>query len=121
MPHVRKMTMAPEAIQIQQDDPGLLSLALMLRLNGINNAFEQICRQRSKSASIGTMEMLSSAKRFGLSARASVTKWTQLGRHQLPAIASLNHGGYLIVGKLTEAGVLVLRPASPRPEVITRQ
>lgn len=112
--------MASEAVQFQADDAGLFSLMLLLRLNGIHTAVERIGGQR-KAAKITTPEMLSSARRCGLWARLSRTKWGTLNRHHLPAIASLRDGGFLIVARLAPEQILVQRASSSRPEVMTRQ
>jgi subfamily B ATP-binding cassette protein HlyB/CyaB len=64
--------------------------------------------------------MLRCAKDFGLKARTINTTWVRLARTPLPAVAALNDGGFLLLGKVEGDEVLVLRPSEPRPRKLTR-
>jgi subfamily B ATP-binding cassette protein HlyB/CyaB len=99
-------------------DPGLVALGLLLRLNGVMVEVDQI-RQRCGTAPIGTTEMLRCAKKFGLNAVIRRTNWEDLAA-QLPAIATLQDSGFLIIGTVTEEGVVVVRPSSQNAELMTR-
>jgi subfamily B ATP-binding cassette protein HlyB/CyaB len=100
-------------------DPGLITLGLLLRLHGVTVEVDQI-RQRCGTAPIGTTQMLGCAKKFGLNAGIRRTNWEGLATSQLPAIATLRDGGFLILGKMTDEGALVVRPASQTAELMTR-
>src|ERR1700726_5002451 len=91
-------------------DPGLIALGLLLRLHGVTVEADQI-RLRCGAAPIGTTEMLRGAKKFGLNTVISRTNREGLAA-LLPAIATLRDGGFLLVGKVSEEGVVVVRPSS---------
>ena len=96
-------------------DPGLFALGLLLRLNGVTAKIDQI-RQRCGNAPLGIIEILRGAKKFGLNAVIRRTNWEALGA-QLPAIALMRDGSLLILGKLTEEGVVVVRPPIQKAEL----
>jgi len=102
-------------------DPGLLALTMLLRFHGVGVDLGQL-RHRASTGTIGIPEMLRCAKEFGLKARSFVTNWRRLDKTPLPAIAALGDGGFLILGKLMpdEDKILVQRPLSARPEIMTR-
>src|SRR5580704_17031925 len=100
-------------------DPGLIALYLLLRLQGVTAGVEQL-RQLCGTASIGTPQMLRCAKKLGLNAVKRRTNWAGLATTQLPAIATLRDGGFLLIGKVTEEGVVVVRPLSQNAELMTQ-
>jgi subfamily B ATP-binding cassette protein HlyB/CyaB len=65
--------------------------------------------------------MLRCAKEFHLKARAVSTRWQRLARTPLPAIAALNDGRFLILGKVADDKALVQSPTSPRPSMKSRE
>src|SRR5260370_27793982 len=103
----------------QAIDPGFIVLGLLLRLHGVTAKVDQI-RQRCRTAPIGVPQMLRCAKKFGLNASICRTNWEGLATTQLPAIATLRDGGFLIIGKVTEEGAIVVRPSSQNAELVTR-
>ena len=92
---------------------------MLLRCHGIGADSGQI-RHRCGTVTIGITEMLRCAKDLGLKARAPTTNWDRLASTPLPGIAALRDGGFLILGKVAEGKVLIQKPSSPRPEVMTR-
>src|ERR1700761_7399710 len=100
-------------------DPGLIVLGLLLRLHGVTVEVDQI-RQRCGTAPIGTTQMPRCAKKFGLNAGIRRTSWEGLPTTQLPAIATLRDCGFVILGKATEEGAIVVRPSSQNAELMTR-
>src|SRR6266545_487379 len=100
-------------------DPGLAALVMLLRVHGIPAEPGQI-RHRVGTHSIGITEMLRCAKEFGLKARASKTKWDRLEATPLPGIAVLRDGGFLLLARAGADKVLVQRPLSSRPELMSR-
>jgi len=101
-------------------DQGLAALVMLLRLNGLGADPDQI-RHRFGNATIGIPEMLRCAKQFGLKARARRTNWTRLSHTPLPAIAALRDGGFLLLAKASDKQVLVQRPLSRGPEMLSRE
>src|SRR5229473_7414180 len=102
-----------------QEETGLFALVLLLRLHGVAAEEEQLCH-RLGTRCVGVTEMLRCAKDFGLKARTIKTNWTRLSRTPLPAIAALNDGGFLVLGRVEGDEVLVQRPSAPRPAKLTR-
>src|SRR5262245_1990759 len=100
-------------------DLGLRALALFLRLHGVNAEPDQL-RDRCGSNSVGINALLRCARQFGVEVRSRTTHWTRLASLQLPGIASLRDGGFLLLGKVDDNGALVLHPTASRPELMTR-
>ncbi|MBR1280223.1 type I secretion system permease/ATPase [Bradyrhizobium sp. AUGA SZCCT0283] len=100
-------------------DHGLLALALFLRLHGVHAEPDQL-RDRCGSSTIGIRALLRCARQFGVEVRSRTTHWTRLASLQLPGIASLRDGGFLLLGKVDDNGALVLHPTASRPRVMTR-
>jgi subfamily B ATP-binding cassette protein HlyB/CyaB len=100
-------------------DPGLESLVTLLHFQGVAADREQI-RHRLGKTKIGAPEMLRCAKDFGLKARACRSDWSRLAKTHLPAIAALRDGGFMIIAKAGEDKVLVQRPDTARPVLMTQ-
>ena len=100
-------------------DPGLTALVMLLQIHGIGADAKQI-RHQFGTATIGIPEMLRCAKDLGLKARVRTTDWTRLARTPLPAIAVLQDGSFLLLGKVSDEKALVQSPQSPRPALMTR-
>lgn len=100
-------------------DPGLIALGLLLRLHGVTAGVDQI-RQRCGTTPIGITQMLRCAKKFGLNVGVGRTSWERVAAARLPAIATLRDGGFLIIGKVTEEGALVVRLSSQDAELMPR-
>ncbi|MEH2516378.1 subfamily B ATP-binding cassette protein HlyB/CyaB [Bradyrhizobium sp. AZCC 1610] len=100
-------------------DHGLRALALFLRLHGVQAEPDQL-RESCGSSTIGIRALLRCARRFGVEVRSRTTHWTRLASLQLPGIASLRDGGFLLLGKVDDNGALVLHPTASRPELMTR-
>ena len=100
-------------------DHGLRALALFLRLHGVHAEPDQL-RESCGSSTIGIRALLRCARRFGVEVRSRTTHWTRLASLQLPGIASLRDGGFLLLGKVDDNGALVLHPTASRPELMTR-
>src|SRR6202008_3167446 len=104
---------------MSQEESGLFSLVLMLRLHGIASEEEQLCH-RLGTRRVGTTEILRCAKECGLKARTVSTNWARLAQTPLPAIAALKDGGFLLLGRADGNEVLVQRPSTPRPRNLSR-
>jgi ATP-binding cassette, subfamily B, bacterial HlyB/CyaB len=102
-----------------QEETGLFTLVLLLRLNGVAAEEEQLCH-RLGTRRVDVTEILRCAKGFGLKARTIKTNWARLARTPLPAIAALRDGGFLLLGRVAGDEVLVQRASEPRPLKLTR-
>ncbi|RXT54058.1 type I secretion system permease/ATPase [Bradyrhizobium betae] len=100
-------------------DLGLRSLALFLRLHGVNAEPDQL-RDRCGESAIGIHVMLRCARDFGLKVRSRTTHWKQLAGTHLPGIAALRDGGFLLLGKVEDDAALVLYPTSSHPKLMPR-
>jgi subfamily B ATP-binding cassette protein HlyB/CyaB len=99
-------------------ESGLAALALLLQFHGIGADPEQI-RHRFGDV-IGVPEMLRCAREFGLKARSYQSSWRRLIKTPLPGIAVLRDGSYLLLGKASEDQVIVQKPGSARPRLMSR-
>src|SRR5262245_46123660 len=100
-------------------DQGFRALAWFLRLHGVHAEPDQL-RDRCGSGTVGIRALLRCARQFGVEVRSRTTHWTRLASLQLPGIASLRDGGFLLLGKVDDNKALVLRPTASRPELMTR-
>jgi subfamily B ATP-binding cassette protein HlyB/CyaB len=100
-------------------DPGLGALVAVLRYHGIGVDPGQI-RHRLGARAIGVPEILRCAKELGVKARVVSTRWERLAKTPMPAIASLNDGRFLILGKVGEDKVIAQSPISRGPTMMSR-
>ena len=100
-------------------DLGLRSLALFLRLHGVNAEPDQL-RDHCGESAIGIRAMLRCARDFGLKVGSRTTHWKQLAGISLPGIAALRDGGFLLLGKVDDDAALVLHPTSAHPKLMPR-
>jgi hemolysin D len=100
------------------NDAGFFVLEILLRLLGSRVHPEQL--RRDVDCPVGIKEMVSYARKAGLAARCSQSAWTTLSGDQLPAIATLRDGSFLLLGKINGDSILVLAPHTERPTLITR-
>jgi subfamily B ATP-binding cassette protein HlyB/CyaB len=97
-------------------DSGVWSLALALHLLGIIADPGSIQHEMGKSAALTEAELLLAARKFPVKAKAVGSSVRRLGKVPLPALAALRNGGFVVIGKVTEDGVLVqgLGDVAPR-------
>jgi ATP-binding cassette, subfamily B, bacterial HlyB/CyaB len=100
-------------------DPGLGALVAVLRYHGIGVDPGQI-RHRLGARAIGIPEILRCAKEVGVKARVVSTRWERLAKTPMPAIATLNDGRFLILGKIGDEKIIAQSPTSPRPTMMSR-
>ncbi len=98
---------------------GLLALWLFLRSHGQKISIDDV-RRLCDADSVGLRDMLRCSGALGLAARSGKVRWKQLSTLQVPLIAALRDGGFLLVGKIEGNEAMVLRPATARPERMTR-
>ncbi|UZE48468.1 type I secretion system permease/ATPase [Rhodopseudomonas sp. P2A-2r] len=103
-----------------QQDAGLQCLALLLRFHEIAIDPAQIAHQFPGNA-IGVPEMLRCAKSLKLKAKAVTLRWDGVAGLALPAIAAMNDGSFVILGKASADDVLVQVPAESKPRIMQRQ
>src|SRR6516165_8648557 len=106
-----------EADHSEPIDHGLLILLLSLRCHGVEAEVEPV-RQRYGSTQIGIAEMLRCARDFGLKARAAKAKWNDLASMPMPVIAALRDGTFLLISRVVDEKLVVVRPRSSRVETM---
>lgn len=114
-----KPILEADEINTAINNSGLSALVMLLRFHGVAAEAGQI-RHRLATAKIGITEMLRCAKDLGLKASVHRTTWKRLANMPLPGIAALRDGDFLILGKAGEDTIIVQRPLSAQPEVMTR-
>jgi subfamily B ATP-binding cassette protein HlyB/CyaB len=100
-------------------DSGLDALVTLLHFQGIAADAGQI-RHRLGTDKIGAADILRCAKDLGIKARAHRSRWPQLARTPLPAIATLRDGAFMVLAKVADDQVLVQSPQTGRPALMTR-
>tara|TARA_R110000751_G_scaffold10412_2_gene38121 strand:+ start:7121 stop:9322 length:2202 start_codon:yes stop_codon:yes gene_type:complete len=104
-------------------DTGLRALVTILRFHNLPADIEQIRHQFGNPGKLFTTDdLLLAARRLQLKARVVSTNWERLKKTTLPAIASLQGGGFVVVAKLNpEKSVLLLQdPASGKAIAVAR-
>jgi subfamily B ATP-binding cassette protein HlyB/CyaB len=101
-------------------DNGLIALVMMLRFHGLGIDPERI-RHQFGHRTIGVAEMLRCAKDLGLRARVVRSNWTRLPKIPMPALAILNNGKFLLLGKIEAERVIVLEPGRSQPTMMARE
>ena len=90
------------------DDTGLRSLALVMALAGEALDLGQAARNHLAPGAVCNREdVLRIAKAEGYKARATRSSVTRIDALALPVIASHRDGTFFVIGRRTEAGVLV--------------
>ena len=107
--------------------PQLMSaLSFMLRFHGIALSQDALVREFAGVAHVSDDEIVRIARRQGLKARKSRSSFTRLGVTPLPALAGLIHGGAMIILRVHQQKVLVIRGDNlargegARPELMDR-
>jgi hypothetical protein len=100
-------------------DPGLAALVMLLRFHGVGADPERLRHRLGKDTN-GVADMVRCAKDAGLKVKSYHTAWQRLATTPLPAIAALNDGKFLFIGKVGDDKAIVQSPLSPRPVVMTR-
>src|SRR6516225_2817451 len=92
---------------------------MLLRFHGVGADPEQL-RHRLGKDTVGIADMVRCAKDMGLKVKSYRTTWQRLATTPLPAIAALNDGKFLFIGKVGDDKAIVQSPLSPRPVVMAR-
>nr|WP_299720869.1 type I secretion system permease/ATPase [Tardiphaga sp.] len=100
-------------------DAGLLALWLFLRLHRVEVEIDEILK-RCGTDTVGVRDMLRCSDTFGVMTRSRKADWERLSTMEMPAIAVLRDGGFLLVGKVDGDEALVLHPTASRPERMAR-
>jgi subfamily B ATP-binding cassette protein HlyB/CyaB len=111
------MTVDPE--YPERSDPGLTALVMLLRFHGVGADPSQI-RHHCGTSEITASEMIRCAKEFGLKAREAKTNWARLATTPLPAIAVLQGGDFLVLGKFGQDKIMVQSTRTPRPSLMSK-
>jgi subfamily B ATP-binding cassette protein HlyB/CyaB len=101
-------------------DTGAAAFAFLLQLLGVPADPAEILHHSGRAA-LDEAEILREAKRYPVKARAISSAVERLDSTPLPALGGLKDGGWLVIGKAAEGKVLVQHPASPTPELLTRE
>ncbi len=100
-------------------DTGLKAFVLLARLLGVAIEPEQVAHQLG-GATFDVTAMLRTAKQFQFKARLLESDWDHLAKAPLPCLARLRDGGFVLLGKVSEDGVLIQDPAQSRPSVMPK-
>ncbi len=99
-------------------DSAAAAFAFLLQLLGLPADPAELVHQSGK-ITLDETDLLRAARRFPVKARAIDSTLERLGRTPLPALARMNDGRWLILGKAGDGQVLVQDPHQPRPQLLT--
>jgi subfamily B ATP-binding cassette protein HlyB/CyaB len=114
------MVGATPEVMAAEKNVGAVALAFALQVLSVPADAAEISHQSGKSA-LDEVDILRAARRFPVKARAVKSNFDRLLRTPLPALAALKDDSWLVIGKVVEDKLLVQRPFSPRPELLTRE
>jgi ATP-binding cassette, subfamily B, bacterial HlyB/CyaB len=101
-------------------EQGILALTILSRLHGCSVGPDQV-RQHCRGDVIDAAEMARCARKLGLIVAEISIDWTGLQELQLPAIATLRSGGFLLLGQLVGDRIVTADLANSRPKYMTRE
>ena len=99
-------------------DDAAWSLALALHLLGIVAPPGRIQHDCGKSEPLGETDLLRAVKKFPVKAKAISSSIKRLPKTPLPALAQLRSGKFVVIGKVTEHGVLIQGMDDPSPKLL---
>jgi subfamily B ATP-binding cassette protein HlyB/CyaB len=98
-------------------DPAAASLAFLLQLLGVPAAAADILHHSGKSA-LDAGDLVRIARRYPVKARFRQSSLERLSTAPLPALARLQDGGWLVLGRVSDATALVQAPGHPGPQAL---
>jgi len=102
-----------------EQDTGALCLVLIADFLGVPASAGQLRHEAGLTASDFTVEdLVRAARQLGLKARAVRSKPDRLAAIHPPAIAEMNDGRFIVLGKLADQQLLVQDPLKAAPEIL---
>ena len=99
-------------------DPAAAALGILLQLLGIAANPDELLHAAG-SPTLSETDLLVAARRFPVRVKAVAVSLAKLEQSPLPALASLNDGSWLVVGKVANGQVLVQDPRLPTPRLLS--
>ena len=107
---------------VEDFDSGLACLALISRYFQRPLDSNQVRHDYGKVVgAFDAVDIVRCAKRAGLLARLSQSRWDRLDRAPLPAIAPLKDGRFVLFARKVEGKMLIQDPAKPGPELLSAE
>ncbi|WP_407051911.1 type I secretion system permease/ATPase [Methyloraptor flagellatus] len=101
---------------------GLVALAWCLNMLGLPADADQMRHDLGiAGGAVGETDLLRAARKFPVKARAIGSHYDRLEQTPVPALAEVEGGQWLVVGRVDADKVLALDPAKGTPELITRE
>ncbi|MGJ4926173.1 type I secretion system permease/ATPase [Bradyrhizobium sp. HKCCYLS2038] len=100
-------------------DQGAWALGLSLHLLGIVADPGRIQHEAGRSDALSVDDLLRAAARFPVKAKLVTSKLTRLKATPTPTLALLEDGGFVVIGKVTETGVLIQGMADGGPRLLS--
>ena len=101
-----------------QIDQGAWALALTLQVLGLAADPAQIVHEAGLVSALSESDLLRAAGRYPVKAKAVTSAIKRLSTTPFPAIAMMNDGGMIVIGKIAEEGVLCQSSKDQRPIII---
>src|SRR5271168_3616585 len=106
-------------VAASSSDSGADALAFALQVLGVPADAAEI-RHQSGRVKLDEGDVLRAARRFPVKARAHRSSFARLQKTPLPALALLFDGQWLVIGRVSDDKLLVQRPGTARPELLSR-
>src|ERR1700760_393538 len=100
-------------------DQGEWALALALHLLGIVVDPAKIQHESGASGALGVDDLLRAVAQFPVKGSAVVSTIARLKKTPLPALAVMRSGGFAVIGKVTDEGVLLQGMDDPAPRLLS--
>ena len=105
------------ASQAAGADTGAAALAFVLALLGLPADAAEILH-RSGRAMLDEADLLRAARRYPVKARVIASSGDRLASTPFPALAGLNDGGWVVIGRVGDDKVLVQDPRASQPQAV---
>ena len=102
-------------------DNGAWALALTLQLLGLAADPDQIYHHSGAVGKLQATDLVRAAKRFPVKTKIVSSNLPKLLTSPLPVIACLKDGGFTVIGKATDKGLLCQSVADDRPKLISHE
>ncbi|MCJ8170771.1 type I secretion system permease/ATPase [Pseudomonas sp. A3.4] len=95
---------------------------MLARFHNVAASPEQLVHEFAEDGRpFSKVELLLAAKKLGLKAKASRSKFSRLAHTPLPAIAADNDGGFFIIARMDGDNALIHCPEQQRPVVLSQE
>ncbi|MBB4199471.1 subfamily B ATP-binding cassette protein HlyB/CyaB [Rhodoblastus sphagnicola] len=101
-------------------DSGAFALSIVLRMMGLPADAERIRHQSGKSGHLTTEDLLRALRAFEVKGKLVRLPFERLIKAPLPAMVAAREGGWIVVGRIADEQVIVLKQLEIKPSLLSR-